>query len=103
MRGPLAILLAAPPPAAAAETAWRLAAAALARGRGAAIFMMDAGVYAAAPLAERARAAGLDLTLVRCAQDARRRGAAPAEGVAEGSQADWARLVAAAGRVISLS
>lgn len=102
LAGGLAILLAAAPPSAAVDTAWRLARAALARGRAAGIFMMDDGVHAAAPLAERAAAEGGGVALVRCAQDAGQRRAAAAPGVLEGSQADWARMVAQAARVLSL-
>lgn len=102
LTGGLAVLLTAAPPAAAVETAWRLARAAVARGRAAGIFMMDDGVHAAAPLAERAAAEGGGVGLVRCVQDARQRRAADAPGVLEGSQADWARMVAEAARVLSL-
>lgn len=100
----LAVLLSAGPPAAAVTTAWQLARAAVARGYAAGIFMMDDGVYAAPVLAAQAAAAGLGgrLPLVRCAENARRRGLAPVDGVTEGSQADWALWVANARRAISL-
>lgn len=104
--GPLAILLTAAPPAAGVDTAWRMARAAVSRGHGAVIFMMDDGVHAAAALAERVRIlgeAGGGVRLIRCGQDARNRRAAAADPVTDGSQADWARAVAAAGRVITLN
>lgn len=108
MEGPdlqvdLALLLTAEPPAAAIETAWRLAGAAAAKGCRVGIFMMGAGVHAAAVLGER-RASGEaeGVVLVRCAQNARERGARGHPAVWEGSQADWARMVARARRVLAL-
>lgn len=116
----LAILLTAAPPHPGVDAVIAFARAAMAEGLRAAVFMMDDGVHAAGRLAEalgsessgsevpRAMLGGglgagdasesdrAMVQLVRCSQDARERGAAPAGGVIEGSQADWARMVAAA-------
>lgn len=100
----LALLVMAAPPAAGVETSWRLASAAVAGGRRAGIFLMDDGVHAARLLGERAAALQPGaVALVRCAQDAAERGAAGHPAVYEGSQADWARMVARARRVLVFS
>lgn len=116
----LAVLLTAAPPHPAVDTAIRFALAAVEEGLNAAVFMMDDGVHAAPYLAQALRSglgigasasgdqaeagqgARAPVRLVRCSQDARAHGAAGAEGVIEGSQADWARMVAAAKVVLRL-
>ncbi len=80
------------------HTVLRLAEAILAGGNQVSIFLMADGVYLAPSIA------GLSdrgARVVWCSHNAQQRGLSPVQGVEEGSQFDWASMVAEADRVVS--
>lgn len=98
------LMITADPQAAAHFTAERLLRAAVARGWKASVFFMDNGVYALARYAQLLQDEELpnreNLQLSVCAHNCDERGHAIPEGVKSGSQADWARIVTEAERVM---
>ncbi len=80
------------------HTVLRLAEAALGGGHQVSVFLMADGVYLAP------RVAGLSdrgARIVWCSHNAQQRGLPRVQGVEEGSQFDWASMVAEADRVVS--
>lgn len=80
------------------HTAYRVAEAALARGHQVELFLMEQGVYSAPYLAGLSSRGA---SVVWCSHNAQQRGLPEVPGVREGSQFDWAAMVAAGDRVVS--
>ena len=100
----LGLMIKAEPQAAAHVTAERLVRAAVAGGWRVSIFFMDNGVYAmeryASLLQDESLPQREQLRLAVCAHNCDERGHLIPAGVKSGSQADWARIVEEAERVM---
>ncbi|MHB0869812.1 MAG: DsrE family protein [Chloroflexota bacterium] len=94
----LAILLTSGFEAADKRTALRLSAAALAQGHQVSLFLMGDGVYCAPTFGDLAQRGA---PVVWCSHNAQQRGLPAVPGVFEGSQFEWAAMVAEADRVVS--
>ncbi len=94
----LAILLSSGVDSQDCHTVLRLAEAALAGDNRVSLFLMDDGVYVARRIA---RLSDIGAQVVWCSHNAQQRGLSPVQGVVEGSQFDWASMVAEADRVVS--